>query len=401
MDLTIDQASLARALKLAARVAPAGGAMPILQRVLLTAEPGRLTVSACDLDIAAIAGLAAGVATPGQAVVGAHLLADYVAQLPATIVRLRGGEARGRLRVECERATAQFAAADPDDFPVLPDEAEGGMEFDAATLARALGRVLSAAAREHAGIPALTAVSFALDDDELTLAACDGFRLARARAVPDGAGADEPRQLLVPQRGAAEMARLLAGAGTDAAVARLAPTADERGVWLSLGDTALYARLQGGAFPAIDPLIPREWGTSVTVGAAPLRDALRLGTLFGDGELRPVLLDAADGRLRALTPEGEEGHAETALTDVTVEGADGAIMVDARLLAGLLDAAPRTSWLTLTWSSPDAALTVRERGAIHDADCWLLMPLQFDSRLHERAVATRDAAADGALGATA
>ncbi len=59
MDLTIDQASLARALRLAARVAPARSPLPILQHALLVAGPGRLTVTACDHDLAVLATLAA------------------------------------------------------------------------------------------------------------------------------------------------------------------------------------------------------------------------------------------------------------------------------------------------------------------------------------------------------
>lgn len=334
MDLTIDQGSLARALKLAARIAATRTALPVLQTVLLTAEPGQLTMSACDLDRAVRTVLAADVSAPGQVAVGARLLADYVAQLPATIARLSLDRAKGRLKVVCERATAGFASTDPADFPVLPGAAEGGLEFDAAAFGRALARVLPATAREHAGIPALTNVRFGLDDDGLTLAACDGVRLARVRVLPDSAGAAEPRQLLVPQRGATEMARLLDGARAGAAAVRLAPTADERGVWLSHGDIDLYARLAGGAFPEVDPLIPRDWATRVTVGSADLRNALRLGALFGEGELRPVLLDASCGRLRVLAGEGAGGNTETVLSNVTVEGAEGAIMLDAPRLVG-------------------------------------------------------------------
>jgi len=138
-------------------------------------------------------------------------------------------------------------------------------------------------------------------------------------------------------------------------------------------------------------LIPQRWGTRVAVGADALRAALRLGALFGDGDQRPVLLDAAGGRLRLLAAEGEAGTAETALTDAAIEGADAAIMLDAPLIAGLLDAVPKSACLVLTWDGPGAALTIREQGR-DAADLWLAMPLVLDAALHRRAIDTRDGA---------
>ena len=390
MDLTIDQPSLARALRLAARVAPMKSPLPILQHALLVAEPGRLTVTACDHDLAALTTLAAAVAAAGRAALDARLLAGYVAGLPPGAVRLTLDGARGRARATCERSSAQFAIWAAEDFPVLPGAADSGLDLDASALGRALARVMPAVAREHAANPALTAVQFVLDADGLTLAACDGSRLARAR-VSDCPVADAPAELLVPWRGAAEFARLLDGAQEGASLARLIRTADDRGLWLAHGDTALHARLAEGAYPAVAALVPQRWATRVTVGADALRGALRLGALFGDRDQRPVLLDAAGGRLRLLAAEGEGGHAETILPDAAIEGADAAIMLDAPLVAALLDAVPKASRLVLAWEGPGAALTIREQWR-DAADLWLAMPLLLDAELHRRAIVTRDGA---------
>lgn len=377
MDLTIDQPSLARALRQAARVAPTKTTLPILQHALLIAEPGRLTVTACDHDLAALTTIAADVAVPGRVAIGARLLADYVAGLPPRAVRLTLDGAKRRARATCERSSAQFATG----------AADGVLDRDAAALAQALDRVLPAVAREHAANPALTAVRFALDGDGLTLAACDGSRLAQAR-VPDSPGVDVPAELLVPGHGAVEFGRLLDGAKAGGSLARLVRTADDRGLWLAHGDTALHARLTEGAYPVVAALVPPGWDTRAVVVADALRGALRLGALFGDRDQRPVLLDAAGGRLRLLTAEGEGGTAETILPDVALEGTDAAIMLDAPLVAALLDAVPKAARLILSWDGPGAALTIREQGR-DEADLWLAMPLLLDAALHQRAVATR------------
>jgi cyanophycinase len=70
----------------------------------------------------------------------------------------------------------------------------------------------------------------------------------------------------VPGRAAAEFARLLDGAKPGASLARLARTADDRGLWLAHGDTALHARLADGMILA---------GTSA--GAAMMSSTMILG----------------------------------------------------------------------------------------------------------------------------
>jgi DNA polymerase III sliding clamp (beta) subunit (PCNA family) len=207
--------------------------------------------------------------------------------------------------------------------------------------------------------------------------------------VLDSPGVDTPAALLVPGRGATEFARLFDGAKEGASLARLIRTADDRGLWLAHGDTALHARLIDGAFPTVDALVPQRWGTRVAVSADALRAALRLGALFGEGEQRPVLLDAAGGRLRLLTAEGEGGNGEMTLPGAEIEGADAALMIDAPLIARLLDAVPKAARLVLAWDGPGAALTIREQGR-DPADLWLAMPLLLDAELHRRAVASRE-----------
>src|SRR3989442_975358 len=148
MDLTVDQAGFARALRLIGRAVPSRPTLPVLQHVLLEAGEGRLTRAAID--------------------------------------------------------RSAFAAADDAQRPVLC-----GVLFD-------------------------------FGPEGLTLAAADGFRLARAR-LPETAA--EPRQLLVPARAVDELGRLLA---TDQA-ARLVVLAEGRGVRLEVGEATIFVRLIDGA----------------------------------------------------------------------------------------------------------------------------------------------------------
>ncbi|MCC7368793.1 MAG: DNA polymerase III subunit beta [Chloroflexi bacterium] len=367
MDLTLDQATLSRALRLIARVVPTRSTLPILQTVLLAAEAGRLRLTATDGELALATAVAANVTTLGRAAIPARLLGEYVAQLPTEPLRLALDESGRHLRARCGRFAATLAAANPEDFPVLPAADESAtVDLDARRLRRAIDRVAFAAARD-ASRPVLTAVLFDFGPDGLTLAAADGFRLARAR-LPEAAGAG--RQLLVPARAVAELGRLLA----EAEVARLILTPDEHGAFLSVGETTLFARLIDGAFPDVERVIPRDARTRVTVDAVSFRQAVRVAGLFGsDGQVRPVVLEAGPERLHLLSRGDEVGEAESELP-ATVEGDHQAVALNTRLLIDLLESTDG-SRLELSWSSPQAPVLVREADAAGSDDVWVVMPL--------------------------
>ena len=374
MELTVDQSALSRALRLVARVAPPRPTLPILQMVLVTAEPGRLRLTATDAELALTTVVAADVAAEGRVAIPARLLGDYVAQLPGEPVRLSFEPQRQRVRAACGPFVATLATTDPDEFPAFPSTDErAAVELDAGRLRTAIERVAFAAARDESR-PVLSGVLFDFGADGLTLAAADGFRLARAR-LPEATAA--PQQLLVPARAVAECARLL----VDADAARLLPAPDGRGVALMAGATVLYSRLIEGQFPDVERVIPRDARTRVTVETAAFAQAVRVAGLFGSGDARPVLLEAAPDRLRLQARGAESGEAESELP-AALEGEPQAVALNTRLLADLLGAVAGAR-LELRWASPQAPVVVREADRPEGTDLWVVMPL-YDPALARR-----------------
>ena len=374
LDLTVEQADLARALRIVGRAVPARASLPTLDHAVLEATPGRLTLSATDLTISLLTAIPADVATPGRLTLPARLLGDYASQLPTGPVRLMAEPTSGRVRVGAARASARLAATDASAAPAVPPpDMATALTLDASSLRRALAAVVPAASRDESR-SVLRAVRVALDAGGLGLAAADGFRLARVRLPADSG---ETRELLIPARALAEAARLLA----DAEVARLVAPPDGRGVWLVAGASGLYARLLEGPFPDTAGLVPARWRTRVTVERAALQGALQRADLFHREETgnRPVALAAGAGSLRVAARVPEVGEVESEIA-ADLAGAPGTIVVDTRLLADFL-AAAGAARLTLSWDGPAGALVVRgvdeEPGATDEAagDVWLVMPL--------------------------
>jgi len=366
MDVTIEQSSLARALRAVGRIVPTRATLSVLQAAVLAARDGRLTLRATDIELALTTSIPADVAVPGETALPARLLAEYVTQLPTGPVRLTLEPERGRVRVTAARFVARVATLDPSEFPTFPAVADDrAIDLDATTFRAALGRVTFAAARDESR-PVLAAVLFAFGAEGLTLAAADGFRLARVHLA--GLVAAEQR-LLVPARAVAEFVRLLEG--TEGV--RFVPAADGRGVALRTGETTLYTRLIEGTYPDIERVIPRECATRVIVDAASFRQAVRVSGLFGSGDARPAVVEAGPDRLHLRARGDETGDAESDLP-ATIHGEPRAVALNTRLLTDLLDVV-EDGQLEISWNSPQTPVRVREAGHAADSAVWVVMPL--------------------------
>jgi DNA polymerase-3 subunit beta len=368
MDVRIDQAGFARALRQVGRAVPAQPRLPVLHAVLLESGPAELRLTATDLGLAVTATAGAEADDTARVAVPGRLLAEFVGELPNEPVRLRLDAGRRRLRAECGRFTAAFATVDPDEFPALPTaEPAETLELDAARLRAAIDRVAFAAAQDDQR-PVLSAVLFDVGDGGLTLVAADGFRLARARVADVGATA---RQLLVPARAVREFGRLL----EDAHAARLEVLSDGRGVRLAVEHAAVFTRLVDGHFPAVEQVIPRSPATRATVDTAAFRQAMRVAAPFGGSaaDARPIVLDAADGRLRLRARGADTGEAEGELP-ASVEGAPRSVALNSRLLGQVVQGATGAR-LEIGWSTPQTPVLVREAGRDDGVDLWVVMPM--------------------------
>src|SRR5438445_185257 len=120
MDVTADQANLARATRLAGRATPTRSTLPVLQTVRLDAQPGRLGLTATDLELGLTTAIAANVATPGTACVPARLpgvTADpqqilVPARAVSELARLLGDADAVRLIPTAENRGAHFVVGE-------------------------------------------------------------------------------------------------------------------------------------------------------------------------------------------------------------------------------------------------------------------------------------------------
>ena len=120
MKLTIERAALLKALAHVQSVVERRNTIPILSNVLITAQKGRLSLAATDMDLAITESVEASAAKAGSTTAPAHTLYEIVRKLPeGAQVELDhpGGDAPLALRAG--RFATSLMVLPADDFPSM------------------------------------------------------------------------------------------------------------------------------------------------------------------------------------------------------------------------------------------------------------------------------------------
>lgn len=211
VTLTASAGHLAAQIGWVASHLPARPAIPVLAGLRLEATgEGRVQVTGTDYEVWAAADLDADTTGTGVAVLPGRLLAQLLAKLPpAHMVHLEIEAERARLRCGPTRASLRTLPAE--DYPAPPTWPTAIGQTDAATLARAVGRVAGAASTDHS-LAALTGVHIRLASQGMVLTATDRYRAARDIAqwepVLDN---NQESELLVPAATLAGAVKTLSG----------------------------------------------------------------------------------------------------------------------------------------------------------------------------------------------
>ncbi|MEM9233696.1 MAG: DNA polymerase III subunit beta, partial [Pseudomonadota bacterium] len=126
MQVTIERATLLKALNHVQSVVERRNTIPILSNVLMRAESGTMSLTATDLDIEIVEKIPADVSREGGITASAITLFDIVKKLPeGAQIALDSCEDGSRLTVSAGKSEFQLAVLPDQDFPSLAGGGEG------------------------------------------------------------------------------------------------------------------------------------------------------------------------------------------------------------------------------------------------------------------------------------
>ena len=296
MKISIERASLLRAVSQAQSVVERRNTIPILANVLIEAEGDMASFRATDLDVEVVDKIAAQVERAGATTVSAVTLHEIVRKLPdGALVRLTADPATERLTVEAGRSNFSLAMLPREDFPVMASS-EYTSKFAISTEETRyyLNGVYMHVAQGEDG-PALRCV------------ATDGHRLARIDA-PLPEGADEMHGVIVPRKTVGEMRKLL---DDDDAV--IAVSVSETKVRFATPEITLTSKVIDGTFPDYTRVIPANNARKLEVDASEFAKAVDRVATVSSERSRAVKLSMDEDRLVLSVNAPDSGAAEEEL----------------------------------------------------------------------------------------
>jgi len=366
MRLSIERADLLKALGHVQNVVERRNTIPILSNVLMTAEDGKLTFVATDLDIEISEDTAADIGAPGHITAPAHTLYDIARKLPSGAQVSLQINADDRLDVDAGRSHFTLPLLPAGDFPKMTaDGFSHNFVLSTAELRRIIDKTRFAISTEETRYY-LNGIYMHAHDGALRAVATDGHRLALAEMdLPEGATGLPG--IIVPRKTVAEIRRLIDGADGDVSL-----SVSEAKIRFHFGSAVLTSKLIDGTFPDYERVIPKGNEKELTIDNGVFADAVdRVSTISAE-KSRSVKLTLSQDNLALTVNNPESGNAhEELMVDYSADPIE--IGFNAKYL---LDVAGQIEGQDATFFLDSAAAPALVKDADDSGVLFVLMPLR-------------------------
>jgi DNA polymerase-3 subunit beta len=338
MNVTVLQENLAHGLGIVSRAVSPRSTLPVLANVLVATDEGRLRLSATNLELGITCWIGAKIHEDGSTTVPARTFADLVGTLSDKQVDMSLNVRTQTLNLRCGVSNTDLKCIDAQEFPPMPvADLTQGLEIAIGDLREMIHQVAFAASTDDAR-PILTGVLVTVDDDLITMAAADGFRLS-VRKNRLSAPVGQKIKAVIPARALSELARIL-GDGDQTLTMVMPPGRGQ--VIFRTPDVELVSQLIEGAFPDYEQIIPRRCDTRAVLSTSAFLKACKQAEIFAregshiarinitpGGELQPGSVE--------ISGQSEETGFNQNVVDATIEGPALLIAFNVRFLREVLD----------------------------------------------------------------
>ena len=366
MKLSIERASLLKALGHVQNVVERRNTIPILSNVLMNADNNTISLIATDLDIEISEDTVAEVSAPGQITAPAHILYDIARKLPDGAQVSLQINAEDRLDIDAGRSHFTLPLLPSGDFPKMTaDGFTHNFSLPAQALRRLIDKTRFAISTEETRYY-LNGIYIHAHDGLLRAVATDGHRLALAEMkLPSGA--EGLPGIIIPRKTVAEVRRLIDN-GED----NVALSISEAKIRFTYGSAILTSKLIDGTFPDYERVIPKGNEKELTIDNKVFANAVdRVATISAE-KSRSVKVSLSQDNLALTVNNPESGNAhEELIVDYSADpleiGFNAKYLLD---VAGQIEGRDATFYL----DSPASPALVKDS---EDTSClFVLMPLR-------------------------
>ena len=376
MKVTVLQENLAHGLGIVSKAVSPRSTLPVLANILIASDEGRLRLSATNLELGITCWIPARIDEEGSTTVPARTFSDLVGTLPGDQVLLKLDMSTQTLNVRGGTSTNDIKCIDAQEFPPLPvPDFEGAVQINVGDFREMIHQVAFAASSDEAR-PVLMGVLVQVDNDKLTMAAADGFRLSVRKAVLSTPSL-APVSAIVPSQALKELARVATDG--DEPIYMVLPKGRGQVVF-RVKDVEVVSQLIDGTFPDYQQIIPRSYKSRTLVSTASLLKACKQAEIFAreGSNVARFNIKSAQGEMQPseveISATSEETGKNETIVEATVDGGGLLIAFNVKFLREALEVI-RTPNVALETSAPNAPGVVKPVG--DDQFLHVIMPMHL------------------------
>ncbi len=300
---------------------------PILEGIKLTASEDTLVLSATDLEISIEKTIPADVKIEGEVVVPGKIFADFIKKLSNEQIELSVTN-QNTLKIKYTDSEGYLACMPAEEFPVIKQFTDG----DSFTLSKfnlrdAINKTIFAAATDDSR-PILKGCQFIVDNNEIIVAALDGFRVAQVKH--NILSASNKLKFVVPARSLGEISKLIDGDDEEITL-----YISNTYMMFTLGSTKIITRRLEGDFIDYTGALIKNPETTIIVNKKQLEYAIERASLLSRSiNNNSITFDIKD-RLLTVASNSDLGNVTENLT-ISLEGKDLLIGFNARYISDCL-----------------------------------------------------------------
>ncbi len=291
MKIICNTTVLAEACNIVQRSVPQKSTLPATEGIFLQAKNSKLTLTGYDLDVGITTSIECSAESEGSIVLSARLLCDILRRLPSQSVTI-SSDSHNLCKITSGEAEFSLVGIPADDYPELPT-VSGGIPFaiKQGILKNMVKQTIFAVAVQDIK-PVHKGIKFEIENNNLRLISCDGFRLAIRNEAIEYSGED--MTFVVPAKTLSEVVKL-----TEDDDANVTFSIGKKFILFEIGNYRIISRLLEGEFFNYKNAIPSESSTKARVNLKLILESVERTSLLITSKIKsPIRCIFDDNTIR-------------------------------------------------------------------------------------------------------
>lgn len=329
MKFIVNSAYLLRQLTHINGVITTNPVVPILENFLFELEPGKLTVTASDLQTTMIAELQVESKAKGSIAVPARILLETLKNLPEQPITFSIDESTFSVEIISDNGRYKLSGENATDFPKVPAVSNDfSAEISSDVLARAINNTIFATSNDELR-PAMTGVYVNLNEKNGTFVSTDGHRLVRY--IRKDVRSDNSNPIIIPRKALNLLKATLPSENTVVTLDFSLSNA-----FFRFNNIRLICRLIDERFPEYQNVIPTQNHIHMSIERLALVGALKRISIYSNKTTHQVRMKITGSELQISAEDLEFSNEASERLACEHDGEDIEIGFNARFLLEML-----------------------------------------------------------------